>query len=352
MSTSKRHKNSPSRPTLQDVADLAGVSSAVVSYVINDGPRGTSEEAKARVREAIKELNYHPNANARGLRLKRTKTVGIVVNDFDPMKLFIAQYSAMMLTGLTERLKEKGYYILVIPITIGEDLKNIEALLNSERLDGTVVRLTEHSSLTDQLLERIYEAKIPCVCIEEPPAENFGFSAITYDDLAGAYEAVNYLINQGHRRIGHIRGDLRYASAKRRFEGYYSALKDAGIPYDDALVRGDTWDTSIIEGVVPELLALDNPPTAIFASSDLTAIAVINQLRRYRVQVPQDIAVVGFDDIEMAAQFVPPLTTIHIPLVEIGERAADLILEHIEAENNLKPDRLVFPVELVLRDSV
>ena len=340
------------RVTHLDVAKRAGVSTAVVSYVINDGPRPTSPEVRERVIRAIRELDYHPNAVARGLRARRTNTIGFVVDDYNSLDVFVSPYSARILTGLTSQLKARGYYLLLYPMDIGEDMNDIELLLRSGRLDGIVVRLVQDPPDTDALLEVIARTHVPCICIERPGAPRFGFSAVTYDDKRGAYAATSYLIAQGHRRIGHICGDRRYSTARGRLEGYRRALADHGIAADDTLVYGDDWAPEVARAGVARLLELESPPTAIFVASDNLAINTIEELRRRGRHVPDDMAVIGFDDIEMASELVPPLTTVRIPLLEIGQRAADLLLDIVQAEHDDIAGRLeVLPVELVRRGS-
>src|SRR5215468_704547 len=146
---------SKKRVTHLDVAKHAGVSTAVVSYVINDGPRPTSPEVRERVLQAIKALDYHPNASARGLRAQQTRTIGLIFNDFLPMNVFFSSYSASILTGLTAELKARGYYVLVYPIDVGEETLGLERLLRSQRVDGVVVRLAQEPPHTDALLEII-----------------------------------------------------------------------------------------------------------------------------------------------------------------------------------------------------
>jgi DNA-binding LacI/PurR family transcriptional regulator len=351
MTKTRKSSNGAKRPTLQDVAKLAGVSTAVVSYVINDGPRPTSDEMKLRVNKAIKDLNYHPNAYARGLRLKRTKTIGLITYDFSPMSVYMSSYSAGILTGLTGRLREKGYFNLVSPMTIGEDLRPLEELLQSERLDGIVVRPIQAPPATDALLERIAASHIPCVCIERPGADRFGFSAVTYDDRRGAYDATEYLLSQGHRRIGYIRGDTRFVTVHERFAGYQNALRHHRVRYSEEFVWGEDWSDSTTRAGVDHLLSLPEPPTAIFAASDGMAFVVINQLRKRHISVPEEVAVVGFDDIEMASLFVPSLSTVHVPLLEIGQLAADLIIEQVETNPEVPPSTHVLPVQFIRRES-
>ncbi|KAB8140891.1 LacI family transcriptional regulator [Chloroflexia bacterium SDU3-3] len=339
------------RVTHQDVARLAGVSTAVVSYVINNGPRPTSPEVRERVLRAIHELDYHPSAFARGLRAQRTNTVALIVNDYYASSVFTAAYSATILTGLTMRLKEHGYYMLVYPMLVGEDLGAVDALLRSGRLDGVVVRLVEEAPATDALLERVAATQLPCVCIEQPGSPRFGLSSIRYDDRRGSYEAVSHLIAQGHRRIAHLAGDRRYGTAQSRIAGYRDALDHHGIAFDPALVVGDTWDAGRALPSIRQLLDMELPPTAIFAANDHLAVRVIEETRHRGLRVPEDVALFGCDDIDLARQVVPPLSTIHIPLADLGERAGDLLLEQIEGDDDLQPQAEVMGVTVVQRAS-
>jgi DNA-binding LacI/PurR family transcriptional regulator len=299
---------------------------------------------------AIQELDYHPSAVARGLRARRTNTIGFIVDDYYSLDVFVSPYSAKILTGLTAQLKSRGYYVLLYPMDIGEDMSDIELLLRSGRLDGIVVRLVQDPPETDALLEVIARTHVPCVTIERPGAPRFGFSAVTYDDQRGGYEATSYLIARGHRRIGHISGDRRYSTARGRLAGYQRALADHGLPADDALIYGDDWAPAIARASVAHLLELEHPPTAIFAASDDLALNAIEALRAHGRRVPEDVAVVGFDDIQAASEHMPPLTTMRIPLLEIGQRAADLLLDVVQAEHDDLGGRSeVLPVELLSR---
>ena len=335
------------RITHRDVARRAGVSPSVVSYVLNNGPRSTSRAARARVLRAIEELGYHPNAFARSLRSQRTHMIGFIAYDVFSLDLFVSPYSASILTGLMAELKDHEHYLLTYPQVVGEDVAPLDRLLRSGRLDGVVVRLIQDPPATDALVETLAATGVPCVCIERPCADRFGFKAVTYDDVLGADVATRYLIEQGHRRIAHLRGDLRYATAQARLRGYRQALRDAGLPVDEQLIQGDTWDTADATSGMRQLLALADPPTAIFAASDNLALAGLRVLREQGYRVPQDVAVIGFDDIPEAAQTAPPLTTVRIPLVELGRRAADLVLRLNAGEDEVTSE--ILPVELIRR---
>jgi LacI family transcriptional regulator len=319
--------------------------------VINNGPRSASAEARARVLQAIAELDYHPNAVARGLRAQRTHTIGFIACDYSPLDVFVSPYSAGVLTGLAGELKDNGFYLLVHPMLIGEDLAPLGRLLRGGRLDGVVVRLVEAESapITDSLLEAIAAAGLPCVCLERAPDPRFGFDSVLFDSVAGAYEATRYLVSRGHRRIAHLQGDPLYESARERRAGYEKALVESGLGVDPALVQGDSWDPTTADAAVRRLLEVPDPPTAIFAANDSLAFRAIGVLRSCGRRVPQDVALVGFDDIPLAQEMLPPLTTVGIPLAEIGRRAAKRLLELIDSAEPGRGQHDVIGAELIPR---
>jgi len=339
------------RVTHRDVANLAGVSNAVVSYVMNNGPRPTSPEVRERVLRAIAELDYHPSALARSLSAQRTLTIGYIASDYYPMLVFSSPYSSGILTGLVTETKAQGYYLMVYPIGVDEDLSQLQVLLRSGRLDGVVVRLVQESPVTDPLLELIASVGIPCICIEQSGHPRFNFCALTFDDLGGAYKATAYLIERGHQRIAHLQGDLRYASARLRRDGFRQALSDAGLPYDEALILGSTWETKDAVEATRQLLTLDTPPTAIFAANDNFAFSAIETLQKHGLHVPEDMAVIGFDDIPLAKEMTPALTSVRIPLLELGQRAASMVLGLIDATNATECHSEALPLELIHRDT-
>jgi LacI family transcriptional regulator len=336
------------RATHRDVARQAGVSPAVVSYVINGGPRTTAPATRERVLRAIKELDYHPNMMARGLRVQRTQTVGFIDCDFAPLDVYVSPYSAAILTGLTAELSLREYHLLISPVQVGQDLRQLERMLRSGRLDGLVVRLVEDSSATVELLTMISTTGIPCICIERPVEPRFGFGSVLVDDDAGAFAATSYLVERGHRRIAHLAGDSRYASAASREAGYRRALEVHGLPCDEALVACRSWTPLAVDAALSSLDALADPPTAIFAASDSLAFRAVELARAAGRRIPDDLAVVGFDDIPLAQEMVPPLTTVQIPLREVGHLAARRVLGLIDQDQEAAASE-VLPVKLVRR---
>jgi LacI family transcriptional regulator len=334
------------RTTLRDVAEQANVSTAVVSYVINDGPRPTSPEVRARVRQAIIDLDYHPNGFARGLRARRSHTIGFIAYDFFPFDSFVSHYLSLILTAFTAELKQHGYYMLMYPLNIGEDLTPLDQLLRSGRVDGVVLRLVQDPPATDDLLRLITKAEIPCVCIERPAGAAFEVTSITYDDLGGAYAATQHLIGKGHRRIAHLEGDPRVASAQARKAGYGRALAEHGIPVDERLIRVAHWNMVEASIATRDLMQLAEPPTAIFAASDDMALGSLETLRAMGISTPDEVAVVGFDGIPLGQSAMLPLTSIRIPLTDIGQRAARTLIQGPERASDLGSH--VFPVELLV----
>jgi LacI family transcriptional regulator len=324
-------KTNGRRVTNRDVARLAGVSTAVVSYVLNDGPRPTSETVRGKVLKAAKALDYHPNAIARGLRSQKSHAVALIVGDYEPLDVFISPYHAGVLTGLIDGLKQHGYYLMVYPVGVHEDLTALQKLLRDGRLDGVVMRLVQDPPANQALLKLIGSVGLPCVSIERT-APNSKIPSVTIDEQTGGYEATRHLIAQGHKRIAHIHGDLRYLSARIRLERYKQALLDAGLKVDENLICGGTWEPADGAKAMTQLLKLKHPPTAVFAANDSLAFNALQVLRLHGVHVPDDMALIGFDDIAIARESIPPLTTMRIPLIEMGQQAAALILKAIHAD--------------------
>jgi LacI family transcriptional regulator len=233
-------------------------------------------------------------------------------------------------------------------LLVGQDLGPLQRILRGGRLDGVVVRLVEDSAAADALLEMIAETGTHCVCIERPADPRFGFGSVVVDDESGAFEATSYLIDRGHRRIAHLAGDPRYASARARRAGYERALASAGRPLDPALVAVESWATLAVDAALERLGALVEPPTALFAANDSLAFRAVELSRAAGRRVPEDLAVVGFDDIALAREMVPPLTTVQIPLNEVGRLAARQLLDLIERDD-ATPTRETLPVRVVRR---
>ncbi len=337
--------------TLRDVAARAGVSTAVASYAINNGPRPVSEETRARVMEAVAELGYYPNAFAQAMVSRRTRTIGLIFEHVTPRGLSETPFFTSYTAAVTSQLKAHRHYLLVYPIEVDEPLAEVEELLSSQRLDGVIVRLVQDAPETNPLLQTIANARLPAVCIERCGAPEFGFGSITYDNRQAGYEVTKYLLAQGRQRIAYLQGPARSAAVRDRRAGYEQALSEAGIPLDETLIVGDSWAFADAVVAAEQLLAKSAPPTAIFAANDTLAAAALNVLRGRGLRVPEDVAIVGFDDTSVAAESEPPLTTVRAPLVEMSERAVTRLLEALNGKQTPGDTHEVIPTQFIRRAS-
>jgi DNA-binding LacI/PurR family transcriptional regulator len=317
-----------------------------VSYVINNGPRPTSPDVRRRVLAAIEELDYHPNGFARGLRAQRTNTVAFIVYDFHPLDSFTSHYLGPITSAIIADLTAHGYYLIIQPVKVGEETASVERLLHSGRIDGVIMRMVQDPGTGDRLPNLIHASGIACVGIERQGHPDFP-SVIT-DDESGALAATSHLIDKGHRRIALINGDSRFHTAHARDRGFRAAMKRAGLDVDESMVAYCNWSPAETIDAVRKLMAMTEPPTAIFCTSDDMAFGAMNALIYDGYRVPEDVAIVGFDDVTQAQHLIPGLTTVRIPLAEIGELAGSLVRAAIEGES-IDPVQRILPVELIVR---
>jgi len=326
--------------TVKDVARRAKVSTATVSHVINE-TRFVSEELRARVYQAMEELDYRPNAIARSLRRKRTQDIGMIVPDV------AYPFLAEVARGLEDRGFELGYSaILCESNSEPEREAACVDLLRMKRVDGIVfVAAGENSHHVRALIER----GVPVVvCDRELPGVEV--DTVIADNVGSGHQATDHLIRLGHRRIGCIAGPQELCISNKRLAGYRRALEEHGLPLDqDIIVHGDFRCPGGYEAM-GKLLALDDPPTAVFACNDLMAMGAICAVSKRRLRMPEDVAIVGCDDIALAAFTNPSLTTVAQPKHEMGAAAVEMLVDRIE-DAHKPPTKRVLPTELVIRDS-
>jgi DNA-binding LacI/PurR family transcriptional regulator len=328
---------SPAR--IADVAALAGVGVATVSRVLN-GRGGVRPTTELRVAEAIKALNYRPSSLARSLSLKRTMVVAAL------LPWFTNPSAVERVRGIVEGLSSSEYDLMVFDIE-SEDRQRraFELFDRGDRADGLLVVSTLPP---ESEVARLRAAGIPCVLID---AVHPDFPSIAVDDVAGGEIATRHLLQLGHRRIALI-GDpppeFRYEWSRDRTRGYERALGVGGIEVRPEYVREGTRLPHVARAIAAELLSMSDRPTAIFAASDTQAIGVLEAARTLGISVPDELSVVGFDDIEVAAYI--GLTTVRQPLLESGRRGAKLLLEAL-AQESVEPLGELLPLELVVRTS-
>jgi len=327
---------------MKDVARLAGVSTSTVSHVINNN-RFVSESIREKINAAIAQLNYAPSALARSLKINQTRTIGMLItSSSNPFYSEVVQ-------GVERSCYERGYSLILCNTNGDEERMNrsIETLLQ-KRVDGLIMMFTENHCPSKETLSRY--PSIPVIMMDWAPFA--GVNDIIQDNaFIGGKMATEFLIAQGYRRIACITGPLDKTTATQRQAGFRQAMQDAGL----AILPGFevTGDFEFAGGLAAmhTLLALPEPPQAVFAGNDAMAVGVYQAIYQHKLRIPEDIAVVGYDDIQLAQYLTPPLTTIHQPKDELGELAIDTLLHRLQ-EPEAEAQILVLTPELVVRGSV
>jgi DNA-binding LacI/PurR family transcriptional regulator len=323
-------------PTIRDVARRAGVSVATVSRVFNGMPI-VSAERRERVLQAIEDLGYRRNASARNLSVGRTHTIGVATPLFDTPSV------VERLRGVAARLARSGYDFLLFGIdTVEERNVSLRDFARRDRVDGLLVISLP---LSDAELEGLQRNDLPVVLVDRPHAH---LPHVAVDDVRGGEMATEHLLAKGHRRIGFV-GDLpanprEFPWSEHRREGFHRALRRAGIEPLPMLEQRAPYGREEAQQLAEAILRADDPPTAIFAASDIQAIGVLQAAESLGLGVPKDLAVIGFDDIDTAA--ILGLTTVRQPLWQTGVRGVELLLAAIEGDDaeeleELEPLRVV-----------
>jgi len=324
------------KPTMEDVARLAGVSRSLVSLVFQDAPN-VSDVRRAAVREAAAELGYRPNRLARNLARGRTMTIGAVIDDLHP-------FFARAVEGIEEHAESRGYHVLIAN-GAREPERTAEALatFGSLQVDGAIA--VGPRCEVSAMIRATAEIPLVLVAFEAPASE---VDTVNNDESAGAGLAVDHLIELGHERILHVDGG-QGASSSGRSGGYSSAMKRNRMGALIDVIGGDyTYEAG--QKAAAEIANREHRPTAVFAANDINALGLISEFNRMGIDVPNEISVVGYDDTAYGGWGSQGLTTIHQPVLEMGATAARLLIERIEDER-LQPAHEVLAPELVIRSS-
>jgi LacI family transcriptional regulator len=306
--------------TIKDVAKKAGVSIATVSYVVND-KRFVSDPVRKKVLHAIKELDYQRSDLARSLRQKKTLMIGLVIPDnTNP-------YFAEIARGMEDASFDLGYNVIFCN-TDGNSDKEVSyiKMLTSKGIDG--ITLVPSYPL-DRLIPLLKTVRIPLVLLDRH-LDELETDAVYVDNVRGGQEAVKYLLDLGHRRIACISGPQVIPSGLHRLEGYQKALAEAGIPFDKSIVyNGNFHSKNGYEGF-QELMKVKPAPTAIFACNDLMALGVLSAAHKAGLRIPEDLSVIGYDDVSFADDTIPPLTTMAQPKYRMGQIAAKMMVDRLK----------------------
>lgn len=325
--------------TIRDVARRAGVSVTTASRVLSGSDHPVAAEVRERVLRAAQELDFTPNAFARGLSKREFHLVGLVIPDIcDPYFVEIAR-------GVEDVASQHGYMVVLCntdrePSRERKYVEEFRAMRAGIILTGGAIHREAH-------LKELATHPAPVVVIGR---HEIPYSSVQIDNVQGAMDATSHLIELGHRRIAFVGGPLISATAADRLEGFRRAMEQHNLPVDERLVVESDFT---IEGGAASLLRLlevSQPPRALFAANDQMAIAAMREARRQGLRIPRDLAIVGFNDIAMATHVEPPLTTIHLSLCRIGEIAADLLLRQVKTRQ-WEPTSIPIRGELVVRGS-
>ena len=334
----------PGRPTSADVASEAGVSRTTVSFVLNNRTDvKIPDETRQRVLTAAARLGYHPHGPARQLAAGRSHVVALVLRQTAEQ---IAADAVLVetLRGLAGAARMGGFRILVEPMAPNGPDSTLDALVRAQHVDGLII---SGPRVDDPSLIALAHEDFPIVIQGAFPG--LPVTSVDVDNIAGARGAVEHLLSLGHRRIACVTNAPRaYTAAQDRFEGYRQALAGAGLSASDDLVAEAAFDAPSGHTAMAQLLERA-PFDAVFVASDVVALGAIGALREAGRRVPEDVSVVGFDDIPLAAFFDPPLTTVRLPAYELGQAAGRALLERI-AQPAI-PTRTLLPTELIVRAS-
>jgi len=338
------------KATIVDVAEAAGVSYATVSRVVNN-KSNVAPETRDRVLAIMQEMDYQANLHARRLVGGRSNVLGVLVHGL------ASQYLSEIFGGIQDVLSVTDYDLMLYTThrRTRDALRSVD-MLSGGLAEGLLIVLPHHP---EQYVSSLRDRGYPYVLIDHKGASKDDISVVAAN-WQGGYEATQYLIQLGHRRIGMITGNMEMDSAIDRLDGYKAALRNAGIGIDPSLIfHGDYHESAGIEGS-SALLNLPHPPSAIFASNDIMALGVLEAARMRGLSIPGHLSLVGFDDIPMASMSWPRLTTVRQPLAEMGRVATRMLLrrldwsanpEEMQKVQNASFQSAVLPVELIVRQS-
>lgn len=327
---------------LKDVAKIAGVSTATVSRVLNDA-ENVNPLTRAKVEKTIKALNFKPSRVAQRLRIRdgKKRIIGLVVPDIqNPFYVDVVR-------GVEDLASLKDYAVFVGNFAQEEEKEKMYLnLMKSESVDGLIV--APGNEKDDEVMELVKEG-LPIVCIDRGLSE-MDVDVVLVDNMKGAFDAVEFLIQSGYKRIAYIGGLPQIPTTIHRQKGYEDALKKYGIPIDSELIRfGDSKHESG-KIITEELLNLQNRPTALFTGNNLITLGALETIHNRKLKIPQDIAIIGFDDMYWSISLNPPLTAVRQPGYEIGKRAAEILFQKVK-EPDREPVKLILRTELIKRES-
>jgi LacI family transcriptional regulator len=323
---------------IKDIAQRAKVSTATVSYVLN-GTGSVSEKTRVNILEVVKEMNYEPNHIAKSLKIKKTKTIGVIVEDVTSFN------SAEIIDGINEYAENQGFSLLLTNMRVlkclGQNYEDTEVVrelaqpaikeILNKQVDG-LIYIGVHTRDVSGMLPN---NQLPTVYTYCHTANDKDYS-VNYDDHLAAYEATNYLIQAGHRKIAVISGLFNSNPSRDRFNGYFQAIMDNQLVFEPAFIKTGDWEFESGYRLTFELLSGDDRPTAVLAMNDNMAAGAINACIDKGLKVPEDVSIVGFDDREFSSYISPKLTTMRLPLHEMGVEASKTLIKVLSQDDTVE----------------
>lgn len=329
---------------IKEVARLAGVSHTTVSRVLND-PKKVKKETYDQVLKVINDYNFVPSTFARSMTNGRKYAIGLLV--FYDMSQFPSEFFSSVFAGIVSVINQEGY---MLNISFGLDPRaenKSNDYINDNRIDGLFVLAMDTQK---QELSLLKKANIPFISVNQK-IEDSKFSYVVADDFGGAYSAVKHLMDTGRRKIAYINGTPGFETSEERHRGYLQALQDNQVPYFPYLDVIGNFDSDTAYSMVSQLLEAHPDLDAIFAANDIMALGAMRAVKSHGLSIPKDVAIVGFDNQVFADCVDPPLTTVEKPRYEMGRRAAEMMLAHINSSDFNKREELVLPTRLIVRQS-
>ena len=335
------------KPTIQDIAQLAGVGPGTVSRVLNDHPN-VSEKTRTKVLSVIEKMDYRPSFTARSMRTQRTHLIGFLTD-----QVATTPYAGDIIRGAQDVMWETNHILMVI--SAGDNLHHaqqaVDALLERE-VEGIIYAAMYHRPVT--LPPNVYD--VPTV-LANCFVEDRSLPSVVPDEVGGGYEATRQLLLRGHRRIGFINVNIvtpGIPASRGRLQGYRQALDEFGVPYDERLVRYGYGDAQHGYDYAKHLMSLEHPPTALFCGNDRMAMGAYDALNKLRLDIPQDVAVIGFDNQEIIASALHPrLTTMQLPHYEMGRWVGKyLTAEAHDERSDAAPIQQILPCPYIERESI
>lgn len=331
--------------TIKDIAKALNLSTSTVSRALR-GSYEISPETKKVVLEYAERINYRPNPIALSLKENRSRSIGVIVPEIDN------PFFSQAINGIETIIYNRGYHVLIFQSyeSYQREVINVQHLA-SRRVDGVLISLSGQTTDIDHLRE-LQDKGMPIVFFDRF-SDEINTHKVIADNFDGAFKATEHLIKSGRRRIAHIAASASLSITKERINGYRAALNKYQRPIDDTLIKYCGYSLVEVDTVIGELLADDNPPDAIFTASDRLAVSCLTALKNKHVDIPKQIAVIGFTNLKVAHLFDPPLSTVMQPAMEMGQTAAELLLDLIERKSKepITYQTIKLPTEMIIRES-